>query len=61
LFASGIASGFQCSKDFLLLSARLAAAPAEENFRPGEGKDGKSCGLAYFRDVAAPKMWSASF
>ena len=38
-----------------MLSARLAAAPAEESASPGEGKDGRSCGLAYFSDVAAPE------
>jgi hypothetical protein len=49
-----MASGFQCSEDFLLLSARVAAAPAEESASPAEGKDGRSCGLAYFNDAAAP-------
>lgn len=55
LFAAGMGSGFQCSKDFLLLAAILAAAPADDNCTPPvEGYDGRSWALAYLRDVAAP-------
>src|SRR5277367_5481372 len=48
--------GFQGSKDFRCAQPRLAAAPAAELsfFSPVEGKLGRSFGLAYFRDAAAP-------
>jgi len=60
LFAPGISPGFQCSKDFWLAWARLAAAPAEESFTPPcDGYDGKLAGLAYFKDAAAPGMMEA--
>lgn len=38
-----------------MLSARLAAAEAEAKLTPPcEGKDGRSCARANFREVAAP-------
>lgn len=46
--------GFQRSTVFLFVSARLAAAPAEAIWRPGDGNEGRSWGLAYFSEVAAP-------
>lgn len=57
--AVGIDPGFQSSTVFLSLSARLAAAPAEAICSPGEGNEGRSWGLAYLSEVAAPVLKSA--
>lgn len=56
LLAEAEGSGFQCSKCFWFAFAKLAAAPAEESafVRPAIGYEGKSRGLAYLSDVAAP-------
>jgi hypothetical protein len=49
-------SGFQRSKDFCFDQPSVAAVPAAESsfFSPAEGKLGRSFGLAYFKEAAAP-------
>ena len=57
LLAGADDSGFQYSNDLWLAFARLAAAPAEDSVlvTPTVGNEGRSRGLAYRREVAAPR------